>query len=47
MDLRLSRKTGNWRIFADCTNALDRDYEEIPGVLMPSRVVSSGVTLSF
>jgi outer membrane cobalamin receptor len=46
-DLRLAHKTGNWRIFADCTNALSRDYEEIPGVLMPSRVVSSGVTLSF
>ncbi len=47
VDLRLSRKSGNWRVFADCTNALDRDYMEIPGVLMPGRVVSSGATLSF
>jgi outer membrane receptor protein involved in Fe transport len=42
---RISRTFGRADVFVDASNLLDETYVEVPGVEMPGRWVSVGVTL--
>ena len=46
-DLRTSWEHTSWRWRLDVTNIFDQPYEEIPGVPMPGRLVSSSLSWSF
>jgi iron complex outermembrane receptor protein len=42
---RFSRVFGRADLFFDASNLLDQDYVEIPGVIMPGRWISAGITI--
>ncbi len=46
-DLRTSWEHTSWRWRLDVTNVFDKSYEEVPGVPMPGRLVSSSLSWSF
>lgn len=43
VDLRVARRFGAFTLFADVTNLLDAEYQEIRGVAMPGRWLSAGL----
>jgi len=46
-DLRATWSYAAWRFNLDATNLFDRAYEEVPGVLMPGRVITATMALTF
>ena len=42
-DLALSRNNGALRPYVQITNLGDATYEEVPGVIMPSRSIVAGI----
>ncbi|MBK7701376.1 MAG: TonB-dependent receptor [bacterium] len=47
VDLRTTLTRGDWSLSADLVNAFDREYQEIPGVPLPGRLVAATCALAF
>jgi len=47
VDVRMSWERAPWRWRLDLTNVSDREYQEIPGLPMPGRLLSSSLMWSF
>jgi len=44
LDAKLARKFSRWEVFLTATNLLNRDYQEIPGIAMPGRWITAGLS---